>query len=409
MKSLLWVMLSTRSLWIISCKDISVLYSRSTLFASFFCMKKFLLSLIVFCCVFFVYCSAATIGIHGVQNRGWVKQILNWEKKNKTTIPVIGMVFDQYWEAESTYLSNTVHSLWTGRIYHISISPYGLTAQEVADGYYNRSYSRFFWDIQKLGIKVVFRTMHEMNGGRYSWASHPDQFKQAWINIYTMARKKFNLQSDKLLFSLSFNSQDLPTSDDRPTQNSAYNYCSQWRIDHTGRCPRMEDYYPGDAYVDVVGITLYNRWRSRPDYRSVWKTPYELLTEWWLLQRLNHRWKPLIIDELGTTAINFTGEWSQPKANESFQNNTYDKNAWLQWRQEILVANQNIVSIVYFNMDATQGAQQQVLWQADRSMILSPYISDYSEGKNLLKKWNDNKLQKLFVLKKKPPMRLRKV
>lgn len=101
--------------------------------------------------------------------------------------------------------------------------------------------------------------MHEMNGGRYSWASQPEEFKRARQYVHAMARKDFDIQSDKLLFSLSFNSQDLPTLDPLPTQQSPYEYCSQRRIDHKGRCPRMEDYYPGNLYVDLVGVTLYNR------------------------------------------------------------------------------------------------------------------------------------------------------
>ena len=83
-----------------------------------------------------------------------------------------------------------------------------------------------------MDIKVVFRTMHEMNGGWYSRASKPEEFKKARKYIHTMARKDFNLQSDKLLFSLSFNSQDLPTTEAIPTQKSYYEYCSQRRIDN---------------------------------------------------------------------------------------------------------------------------------------------------------------------------------
>jgi hypothetical protein len=84
-----------------------------------------------------------TIGIHGIQHLD-VKQITIWESQNKTTLPIIGLIFDQYGDAESTYLSNVVNVLGTGRIYHISLSPYGHTAQEVADGIYTTEYKRFF-------------------------------------------------------------------------------------------------------------------------------------------------------------------------------------------------------------------------------------------------------------------------
>lgn len=149
-----------------------------------------------------------------------------------------------------------------------------------------------------MNIQVVFRTMHEMNGGRYSRASQPEDFKRARRYVYRLARNTIGLGSDKLLFSLSFNSQDLPTTEAKPTQQSVYEYCSQWRIDTKGRCPRMEDYYPGNGFVDLVGVTLYNRGRSRADSWSVWKEPDFLLTENNLIGRLSQRNKPIIIDEL---------------------------------------------------------------------------------------------------------------
>ena len=92
------------------------------------------------------------------------EKITSWETKNNMTLPIIGLVFDTYGDNESSYLSTLVQKMGTGRVYHISISPYGHTAQEVVDGYYNREYTRFFADMKKLGITVVFRTMHEMNG-----------------------------------------------------------------------------------------------------------------------------------------------------------------------------------------------------------------------------------------------------
>lgn len=347
---------------------------------------------------------AVTIGIHGIQHLD-VKQVQKWETKNKTTIPTIGLIFDQYGDAESVYLSKVVNSLGTGRIYHISLSPYWYTAQEVSNWLYNNEYKRFFWDIIKLDIKVVFRTMHEMNWWRYSRSSHPDEFRQAWISIYNLARHTMKINSDKLLFSLSFNSQDLPTKEQRPTQNSLYEYCSQWRIDNVWWCPRMEDYYPGNQYVDLIGVTLYNWWRSRDASRSLWKSPKTLLTEGWLINRLSQRKKPISIDELWTTAVNFSGTWSQEQVRNNFLNNTEDKDIWLRERKLLFNEYPLIKSVMYFNMDATIGSTKQVLWQADWSIILSPYISDYRVGKSFLTKYGDNILSELFVIKKRPHKR----
>ena len=362
-------------------------------------MKKYLL--IILFLIFPLSAWAVTIGIHGLQHLD-IKQITTWESQNNTTLPIIGLIFDQYGDAESSYLSGVVNALGTGRIYHISLSPYGHTAQEVADGIYTSEYRRFFGDIKRLDIKVVFRTMHEMNGWRYSRASHPDAFKQAWISVYNLARHTMKIQSDKLLFSLSFNSQDLPTTEIRPTQTSYYEYCSQWRVDNVWRCPRMEDYYPGNQYVDMIGVTLYNRGRSRPASRSVWKSPKTLLTESWLIDRLSQRKKSISIDELGTTAVKFTWEWSQEKTRESFLTNTQDKNLRLRERRFLFAQYPLITSVVYFNLDATAWSTKQVLWQADRNIIFSPYMSDYREGKKFLTIYGDDVLNTLFKIKNKP-------
>jgi beta-mannanase len=347
---------------------------------------------------------AVTIGIHGLQHLD-IKQITTWESQNKTTLPIIGLIFDKYGDTESVYLSSVVNALGTGRIYHISLSPYGHTAQEVADGIYTTEYKRFFRDMKNLDIRVVFRTMHEMNGWRYSRASHPDEFKKAWIFVYNLARNTMKIQSDKLLFSLSFNSQDLPTQETRPTQESHYEYCSQWRVDNIWRCPRMEDYYPGNQYVDMIGVTLYNRGRSRATDRSVWKSPTTLLTESRLIDRLSQRRKPISIDELWTTAVNFEWTWTQQKARESFLTNIEDKSSWLRERKLLFAQYPLIKSVVYFNLDATAWATTQVLGQADRNIIFSPYISDYREGKKFLTIYGDDTLNTLFKLKKRPLMR----
>lgn len=362
-------------------------------------IKKFLLTFVFLICPFSVW--AVTVGIHGIQHME-IKQITNWETKNKTILPIIGMIFDQYGDAESTYLQKVVNTLGTGRIYHISLSPYWYTAQEVLDWSYNTEYEKFFTDMKNLDIKVVFRTMHEMNGWRYSRASHPDEFRQAWISVYNLARNTMKIQSDKLLFSLSFNSQDLPTKEIRPTQNSHYEYCSQWRVDNIWRCPRMEDYYPWNQYVDLIWVTLYNRWRSRSASWSIWKSPTTLLNEAWLIDRLSQWRKPIIIDELGTTAISFEWEWNSEKARESFLANIEDKNSRLRERKLLFIKYPLIKSVVYFNLDATAWATKEVLWQADWNIILSPYIDDYRVWKLFLTKYWDNVLYDLFKIKKRP-------
>ena len=362
---------------------------------------RIILSLFVLLSCFCFSASAASIGIHNVQWLG-TEQILQREDEHDTTIGIIGLIFDKYEQEERRYLTHVVSMMGTWRIYHISLSPFGYTAKEVWQWIYDKEYKLFFEDMKKLNIRVIFRTMHEMNGGRYSRASHPEDFQPAWRHVWKIARKTHNLQSDKLLFSLSFNSQDLPTTDERPTQESPIRFCSQREIDHKGRCPRKTDYYPGDKYVDLIGVTLYNRWRSRPDKWSKWKTPSELWAEDNLWVSLTQWNKPIIIDELGTTAINFTGRWTMQKAQKSFMTNSKDKDAWLTQWQSLLEEYPMIKAIVYFNLDSTEGMSKQVGGQAEWSIILSPHHADYDKGVDLLTQYdNPRSVERLFRVKKK--------
>jgi hypothetical protein len=49
------------------------------------------------------------------------------------------------------------------RIYHITLSPNMYSAAEVASGVFDKQYTAFFESIKRNNLKVVFRTMHEMN------------------------------------------------------------------------------------------------------------------------------------------------------------------------------------------------------------------------------------------------------
>ncbi|MBP6086439.1 hypothetical protein KA478_04655 [Patescibacteria group bacterium] len=50
-------------------------------------------------------------------------------------------------------------------------------------------YKAFFELIRDIHIKVVFRTMHEMNGGRYPRSSDPANFAKARQRIWKISRE----------------------------------------------------------------------------------------------------------------------------------------------------------------------------------------------------------------------------
>lgn len=78
---------------------------------------------------------AVTIGLHGVQSQEDIADLTRREslQEGGYKVQIIGLIFDEYTKKESDYLTQVVNTLGTGRIYHISISPYGYTAKQVAE------------------------------------------------------------------------------------------------------------------------------------------------------------------------------------------------------------------------------------------------------------------------------------
>ena len=51
-------------------------------------------------------------------------------------------------------------------------------------------YRRFFSLVRASRVRVLFRTMHEMNGSWYSWSGNPEAFKKAWKHVYALSREE---------------------------------------------------------------------------------------------------------------------------------------------------------------------------------------------------------------------------
>jgi beta-mannanase len=59
----------------------------------------------------------------------------------------------------------------------------------VANGVFDEAYLSFFNDVKLYDMTVYFRTMHEMNGGWYPWSGSPQDYKNAWTRIRSLAQK----------------------------------------------------------------------------------------------------------------------------------------------------------------------------------------------------------------------------
>jgi hypothetical protein len=115
--------------------------------------------------------------------------------------------------------------------------------------------------LKAVGATVYLRPMHEMNGNWYPWsgavnANSPALYLQAWRRMVDIFRKR---GAANVRFVWSPNNVDVPASN------------------------KLEAYYPGSSYVDVLAVDGYNSGSERPEYggwqsfSAVFGTAYERL------------------------------------------------------------------------------------------------------------------------------------
>jgi len=133
-------------------------------------------------------------------------------------------------------------------------------------------------------------------------------------------------------------------------------YCIPKQHFATG-CKVLEDYYPGDQYVDMMGLSLYNWGRGRSEPWAYWKSFYDLFdnrsSE--IYSRLQAYKKPIFLDEVGTTSVDFKGEWSFDKTIQAYNDDFGRKDYWIAQMREQIKKFPEIVGAMYFNRDKTFG------------------------------------------------------
>lgn len=372
-------------------------------------------------------------------------------------LPIVAFIFDPREHKAEAVLDNLVEELWKDKIYHISVSPH-CSAKEVAEGCFDDIYRNFFERVKKMDIRVIFRTMHEMNWGRYPWGSDPDGFKDAWKHVWNLSREIW-LDQKNILFDMSVNHWDMPAKGN-PSQDAELIKCTPasrfykkiirtqiwtkmveedtvidvqevveipnglfdttttivnkkkvvkqlvekplYKIEEkeTQYCYAWEDYYPGDKYVDIMGVTFYNRWKGNSS--RLWLSPQEIMYDpiWKTLDRLKKVGKPIFIDEVWTTSVWYDGPYSFQKSQEVYKNDNWiRKEKWLYQLYQLLEKEEDIVGMVYFNIDVTFGLKRRIIWELDWSIInfdtnkiYDKWFYLYSKGEAI----EGSKLDKLF-------------
>ncbi len=387
-------------------------------------MKKIIIFILLLTFNFNLVTQGYLFGIKSFDNT--IENILQIEEKYDFDFPIVAFIFDPRDEYKiSKALNNLNDKFGTDKIYHISLSPNSYSAKQVAEWIFDQNYKKFFELVKKNDLKVIFRTMHEMNGWWYPRWSHPENFQKARIHVRNLSRE-VGLDQNNILFDMSVNHRDMPTKS-TPSQKAPLIVCNQknkfteiehktfistgyktetiekkipitqsrldrllWKnikynivwqtikieypiykteIEKKQNCFTFEDYYPGNKYVDIMWVTFYNRWKA--GYNRHRLSPNQILNDKNrdTVKRLKSLNKPIFIDEVATTAVRYNWSYNQKSSQQSYLNDYNYKNNRLVSLKNFMLKNPEILGMVYFNIDYTNWLNQWMIWESDRAII----------------------------------------
>jgi hypothetical protein len=124
----------------------------------------------------------------------------------------------------------------------------GVTMQEVAEGKQDTQIRAWAKAAKAFGYPFMFRPWREMNGAWYSWGRDP-HYVDAWRHFHDLV-----------------------------VEEGATNVTWAWIVNTVWSDPASDPtpYYPGDQYVDWVGMDAYN-WGRNPIQPDIWLSPEQAI------------------------------------------------------------------------------------------------------------------------------------
>jgi len=146
---------------------------------------------------------------------------------------------------------------------------------------FRRDITKYAKDIVKFGKPIFISTMRELNGKWFAWGQKPETAKKVWQYMWQIFE-----------------------------DNGANEYATWvWEV----YCPLLkqrkidspEGYYPGDKYVDWIGLSAYTRLK---EFTPELSFSY-LVAETYRDMRTNHPEKPVMQAEFGRTKTKRQPRW----------------------------------------------------------------------------------------------------
>ncbi|MFF4756161.1 glycoside hydrolase family 26 protein [Streptomyces sp. NPDC002514] len=142
--------------------------------------------------------------------------------------------------------ADQTRAVWqNGQLPYISWEPYKATLAQIADGSQDAYITETAQTLRNLNIPVAISLGHEMNGGWYPWGtdkSNAADFVRAWRHVHDL-----------------FQDQGVST------------VIWVWSPNVINPVPdvRLKPYYPGDGYVDWIGVVGYYALTGPHDFNSL--------------------------------------------------------------------------------------------------------------------------------------------
>ena len=146
-----------------------------------------------------------------------------------------------------------------GRKPMISWEAHNQPVANIAAGQYDDYIRSWAKGAKEFGKIIYLRPLPEMNGNWTPWNGDPDNFVLAWQRIVTIFRQE---GANNVVWVWAANISDYP--------NTATN--------------RLENYYPGAAYVDILAMDGYNwgtsrNWSNWQSFEEIFSKPYKRISK----------------------------------------------------------------------------------------------------------------------------------
>ncbi|MDQ3990749.1 MAG: hypothetical protein M3245_00350, partial [Actinomycetota bacterium] len=148
----------------------------------------------------------------------------------------------------------------------VTWEPHNVSLKRIINGRYDKLIRTRARVVRDFGHRIFVRWAHEMNGDWYSWGNKPGNFVKAWRRIVRLFRE---VGARNAVWVWGPNSESIPK----------------------GYANRPSRYYPGNYWVNWIGVSGFN-WGNSRDW-SKWRTFREIFRNFY--RRFSS--KPIMIVE----------------------------------------------------------------------------------------------------------------